>query len=80
MLSNFPETVSPGDYSSLLPEIINDDVVGVERMSHRVMKDWCEAIEVNFHPTENEVVEEYYEEHAHHLNFRYFYIFKVPWC
>lgn len=41
ILSNFPETLMPAEYRSLLPDIIGDEVVPWETRNLRD-KDWCE--------------------------------------
>lgn len=75
ILSNFPETTSPFEYSSLLPEAgygINDpEVYPWEEIKTRE-EDWCEIhfADQIMSPSSNDFEIEYYEEHKEYLKYR----------
>ncbi|XP_067139001.1 NBAS subunit of NRZ tethering complex-like [Centruroides vittatus] len=75
ILSNFPETTSPFEYASLLPEAgygpDDPEVYPWEEVKSRE-EDWCEIhfLDQITSPSSNEFEIEYYEEHKEYLKYR----------
>lgn len=70
ILSNFPETTSPREYSHLLPEVGPDDMLFPWEEDQRREEDWCEAHRSAIDPIQVDLGANLYEENQSLLKFK----------